>query len=366
MSDGNLLVRAEARNIIPYNAGLTIAEVTARYNPVHISKLGSNENPLGPAPEVVLAIKESISAVNLYPDPGGRVLRAELARKHGVEPAQIVLGNGSEDLIGVVCRTVLRPGDQMVTLYPSFPLHEDYTTLMGATVNRIELRPDLTIDADALAEAISSGPRMVMFANPMNPVGAWLSGKELRKAISALPQHTLLVIDEAYADYAAGQDYPFAAELLGETHANWVVLRTFSKAWGLAGLRIGYAVVGDPEMAAYFDTVRTPFNTNGIAQVAALAALRNGYHVSGVVSLALQERERVRDGLMAAGFRTAPSKTNFLFMDTRSDSAEFSEKLLSQGIIVKPWRQEGYQTFIRVSMGAPHDNNHFLQAVRDG
>lgn len=363
MTDHGPSVRDEVRRLAPYNAGLTVAEVQLRYSPASISKLGSNENPLGPSPAVGEALRGYLDSVHIYPDPLGRTLRLELARRHGVATERVILGNGSEDLLSVICRTVLRPNDRMVTLYPSFPLHEDYTTAMGATVERIGLRDDLTIDGDGLVAAVKTAPRLVMFANPMNPVGSWLSPQDLARVIEALPSATTLVVDEAYAEYAAGPDYASALELLGKNDRNWLVLRTFSKAWGLAGLRIGYGIVSGLELTAFLDRVRTPFNTNGPAQAGALAALSDPDHVDEVVALALGERDRVCAALVQQGYRVAPSKGNFLFFDTGVEAATISEHLLRQGVIVKPWKQPGYASFIRVSIGLPSENDHFLAAL---
>ena len=363
MTESGIPVRDEVRRISPYNAGLTVADVRARYTPARISKLGSNENPLGPSTGVNRALADYLGSVHRYPDPAGRDLRAELALRHGVDAAQLILGNGSEDLLSVICRTMLRPGERLVTLFPSFPLHEDYATVMGAVVERVGVRDDLAIDVDALVAAVGTAPRVVMFSNPMNPTGCWLSPEELVRVIDALPAETLLVVDEAYAEYAAGPDFPSAPDLLKHSAKNWVALRTFSKAWGLAGLRIGYGIVGKPELTAFLDRIRTPFNTNGPAQAAALAALGDPSHVAAVVALALGERDRVRTGLVGRGYRVAPSKGNFLFFDAGSDAGTASEKLLRHGVIVKPWKQDGYRTFIRVSIGSPQENDHFLEAL---
>lgn len=363
MSGPEIDIRAEVRAIAPYNAGLTIADVAARYGAEKISKLGSNENPFGPAPAVLAALTAALSTPHIYPDPSGRQLRAALARKHGLDPAQIILGNGSEDLLSVLCRTLLSPGDRVVTLYPSFPLHEDYANVLGARVERIALRPDLTIDVDALCAAAASGPRLLLFSNPMNPSGTWLSPDDLRRLVAATPRHTIFAIDEAYAEYAAGEDYLPAPEALAGHDGNWIVLRTFSKAWGLAGLRIGYGLVSNIAINDLLDRIRTPFNTNGPAQAAALAALGEENHTLGVARQTIAERERLRAELTARFYRVAPSRGNFLFFDTGGDATAISESLLAQGVIVKPWKQEGYQSFIRVSIGTRAEIDHFLAAL---
>ncbi|WP_108396972.1 histidinol-phosphate transaminase [Devosia submarina] len=361
-SDLNI-VRPEVKQLTPYNSGLTIAEVQRRYNPRKISKLGSNENPLGPSPAVVSALTSYAANSHIYPDPAGQALRTRLAEKHGVAVEQIILGNGSEDLLSVICRTILRPGDRMVTLYPSFPLHEDYTTVMGAEVDRVGLDAALEIDVDLLLAKIGTGPRLVMFANPMNPAGAWLKPDDLRRVAAAVPAQSLLVIDEAYAEYAEGDGYLEAPDAMRGKDSDWIVLRTFSKAWGLAGLRIGYGIVSTSLLTGYLDRVRTPFNTNGAAQAAAIAALDGEAHVRTVVELARTERERVRSALEEAGYRVVPSRGNFLFFDTGTSGTDISEALLAEGVIVKPWKQPDYERFVRVSIGTAAENDHFLDAL---
>lgn len=359
------LIRHDLQQIAPYNAGLTIEEVRGRYGVDDIAKLGSNENPLGPTPDVAAIWPSLAGMAGLYPDPRGTALVARLAAIHGVAPEQIILGNGSEDLIAVLCRSVIRAGDRVVTLYPSFPLHEDYSVLMGGAVERVPVRADLGIDLPALLDAIASAPRMAIFSNPMNPVGSWVDPAGMQAIIDGRSEQTLLVVDEAYAEYAAGEDFPETIEMLkGAKNSNWVVLRTFSKAFGLAGFRIGYGVAGNPTLTDYFHRARTPFNTNAIAQAAALVALADQEHLGRSVELALSERVRVSAALEVFGFRVAASKGNFVFFDGHRNAVQASELLMGQGVIVKPWKQQGFETFIRVSIGGVQDNDKFLAAAR--
>lgn len=363
MTERPLPIREEMETIPPYNSGLTIDEVRAKYKVATISKLGSNENPQGPSPKVAQSVTAVGEVFKLYPDPQGRALSQAIAGKFGVTPEQVVLGNGSEDLIGVLCRASVRVGDTVTTLYPSFPLHEDYAAIMGGRVERISVRRDLEVDLEALLAAIRRGPRMVMFSNPMNPVGSWLRPEAMRQVIDAVADDTLLVVDEAYVEYAEGKDYVSALEDLKKTAKNWIILRTFSKAYGLAGLRIGFAITSDAKIADYLNRARTPFNTNAVAQAAALAALGDDAHLREVVAKTLSERERVANALVARGYRVAPSRGNFLFFDCGADSAGFCEKLLAQGVITKPWRQTGFERFVRVSIGLPPENDHFLASL---
>ena len=357
-------IRPELRRITPYNSGLTLGEVRQKYHVNTIAKLGSNENPLGPTVKIFDIANELADLSRLYPDPQGRQLCARLAVMHGVKPEQIILGNGSEDLIAIICRSVVRPGDNVVTLYPSFPLHEDYTVLMGGNVTRVRVRDDLEVDLPALLSATSAAPRMVMFSNPMNPVGTWLTPVDMQSLLAKHTADTVLVVDEAYAEYADGPDYPDAVRALrAHSNANWVVLRTFSKAYGLAGLRIGYGIVGDATLCDFFHRARTPFNTNAIAQAAAMMALDDTDHLRKSVKLALNERSRVEARLRELGFWVARSKGNFLFFDVKQDAAAASERLLKEGVIVKPWKQDGFQAFMRVSIGHVRENEQFLAAI---
>ncbi len=363
MSSSKRHIRDEIFGIPPYNSGLTLDEARARYQPATIAKLGSNENPLGPSPSAMDFGGKLSELARLYPDPKGRALCEALAARFGVDAANIVLGNGSEDLIGVICRAVVRPGDVVTTLYPSFPLHEDYAVLMGGVIERIGLKPDLTVDADGLIAAAKRKPRMLLFANPMNPVGSWIGQSDFGRVLEAVDDDTLLVVDEAYAEYAAGDDYPATVELLKASHKSWIVLRTFSKAYGLAGLRIGFGLASSAGLCDFLNRVRTPFNTNAFAQAAALSALGDEAHLERTVSLALAERARLTAALQGRGLTVAPSKGNFVFFDCGTDATACAEKLLAAGVIVKPWKQEGYRTFIRVSVGSVAENDQFLQSL---
>ena len=357
------LIRSQVRELSPYNAGLTIEEVEARYHPARIAKLGSNENPLGASPDVAKALASLAQSVALYPDPSARAVRAALAAMLGVDAETIILGNGSEELIAAACRAVLDPGDRMVTLYPSFPLHEDYATTMGARVERVGIAADFSVPVEPFIEA-ARGAKMVMFSNPMNPVGTWLEGEGFRQLVASLSPQTLLVVDEAYFEYASGDgDFPSAIETLAGSGLNWLVLRTLSKAYGLAGLRIGYGVCSSVALKSFLDRVRTPFNSNAAAQMAALAALADVDHLARGVAHVSAERLRTRTHLERSGFRVAPSKGNFLFIDVRQPAGPVAEALLARGVITKPWRQAGFDHFLRASIGSAEDNDFFVRSL---
>jgi len=358
-----LPIRTELQQIAPYNAGLTLEQLHQRYRPSRIAKLGSNENPLGPSSQVMAALAPSADLLRLYPDPQGHALRQALAHHFALAPGQIVLGNGSEDLIGVICRTVVRSGDCVTTLYPSFPLHEDYALLMGGNIERLWPRDDLSIDVTQLLAAAERAPRLLMFSNPMNPLGAWLRPDAVAALIDRLSDQTLLVIDEAYAEYAEGGDYQSALKPLQASGKNWVILRTFSKAYGLAGLRIGYALTCNPQMADYLHCTRTPFNANVMAQRAAVIALSDQEHLADCVAQTQRERQRISGEIARRGYRVLPSRGNFVFFNCGADAGDFSERLLAQGVITKPWKQSGFDQYLRVSIGLEEENNHFLDAL---
>lgn len=362
MSEKSLL-RPELSGLLPYNAGLTVADVAARPGVTRVAKLGSNENLHGLPTPVHEAMAEALLSSHLYPDPAGRDLGAELASYLGCNGDQIVFGDGSEDLLNVLARAVLQPGDDIVTLYPSFPLHEDYAVMMGANVVRIGLKGD-EIDVDALIEATRKPVRLVLFANPMNPAGLWLKPDEMARVLDAQHPETVLCIDEAYVEYAAHADFQSALDLLAAHDKPLLILRTFSKAWGLAGIRIGFGVTNRPELKRGLDLVRTPFNVNHIAQVAALAALANTDQMEVAAAATVAERARMADGLTELGLRFLPSAGNFLFVDMGRSSGPIAELLLNQGVIVKPWKQPGYENFMRISVGLAEDTDQLLVALK--
>lgn len=357
------LLRPELAALPPYNAGLSAADALARPGVTRVAKLGSNENPLGPSPAARVAAAAALDGIHVYPDPHGRALAAALAARHGCEPWQIVLGNGSEDLLAALARAILRPGDRVVTLYPSFPLHEDYARLMGAEVERVRIGTDGRIDLPALVAAVTRPARLVLFSNPMNPAGLWLRPAELAEVFAASDPATVLCLDEAYHEYAEGPDYGSAEALLAGHAGPAILLRTFSKAWGLAGLRIGYGITNSRELRRGLDLARTPFNVNAPAQAAASAALASPNSVGSAVELVQRERARVAARLVALGLRVLESKGNFLFFDAGRPSVDLAEALLDQGVIVKPWKQAGYDTFLRVSIGLETENDQFLEAM---
>jgi histidinol-phosphate aminotransferase len=357
-------LRPEIRNLPAYNSGLSAEYVRARYGVEHIAKLGSNENPWGTSPAVLEAIAMAVKDAALYPEPSSDRLREKLAAPLGIPPERFAFGNGSEDLIAVCAHAFLAPGDEMVTIAPSFGLHPIYAQAAGAMVKAVCVRDDYSIDVPGILDALTPRARMVMFSSPSNPAGTTISGDELRRLLSALDPGTLLVLDEAYFEYASeAPGYESFLQVLETSSVSWILLRTFSKAYGLAGLRVGYGIASDSSLIDIIDRVRTPFNVNRLAQAGAVAAVAETDFVRDCVAKTIGERERVASELASLGYRTAPSVANFLFFNAREDANAFSQRLLETGVIVKPWREPGFETHIRVSIGSPRANDQFLAAV---
>ena len=265
----------------------------------------------------------------------------------------------------MLCQTFLSAGERVLTQRPAFGLHEIYPRMMGAQVELLALTPRLGFDVDAWCAALARGPKLAMLANPSNPVGCMFSAAEMQQLLAATPAHTLLVIDEAYYEYARlAPGYPDVLALLRGRAMPWIVLRTFSKAWGLAGLRVGYGLASDAALVQLLDRVRTPFNVNHAAQTAALAAWGDEDFMRRGVTETVRLRGRLAARLAALpGVRVAPSATNFLFLDLGRPNAPVNEALLAQGLIVKPWKEAGFEHFIRVSIGTEAENERFARAL---
>jgi histidinol-phosphate aminotransferase len=358
-------LRPAIRTLPAYNSGLSAEHVRARYHVSEVAKLGSNENPWGASPRVKAALAEALEDAALYPDPSSDSLRNALAARLEVAPNRLAFGNGSEDLISVCAHSFLSPGEEMITILPSFGLHAIYSQAIGADVRLIPGLSDYTIDVSGMIAALTPRTRLVMFSAPSNPLGTTITGEDLEQLLRALAEDTLLVFDEAYFEYAAREEsYPGFLDILKRSNKTWIMLRTFSKAYGLAGLRVGYAIASDASLIDVIDRARTPFNVNRFAQVAALAALEDTDHMEHCVAVTIAERDRVRASLTAMGYTSSQSVANFLFFDAQEDASALVEKLLSHGVILKPWREPGYKRHVRVSIGLPRSNDLFLAALR--
>ncbi|MEV4281738.1 histidinol-phosphate transaminase [Actinoplanes xinjiangensis] len=358
------LVRREVAGLPVYDPGADPDEV-ARVNDVaRIIKLSNNENPFGASPAVAAAVQRRLADVTRYPDPTGKRLTEALGRALTVPAERIVLGNGSENILELLCQAVLDPGDLVVTQAPGFSLHEIFPRMMGARVRKVAVTAEFGFDPAAWAGALAAAPKLVFLANPCNPTGVMLTAAELDHIVACAPPSALLVLDEAYCEFARPDPaYPDGMEVLRDHHRPWIVLRTFSKAYGLAGARVGYGIASNATLVQALDRVRTPYNVNQLAQDAAVAALGDQAHLTETVRRTGVEIARLAARLRDAGLRVAPSAANFLFIDTTRDADEVVRQLHRSGIIVKAWREPGYQTFIRASLSTPEDNDLFVRRL---
>ncbi|WP_282697256.1 histidinol-phosphate transaminase [Streptomyces sp. CC208A] len=361
------LIRREVAGLPLYDPGADPDEVATLSGSGRVIKLSNNENPFGVSPAVAEAVRKALAdGVSRYPDPTGRRLAEAVGRSLDVPPDRIVLGNGSENILELLCQAVLDPGDLVVTQAPGFSLHETFPRVMGARVRKVPVTAEFGFDADAWREAMAAGPKLVFLANPCNPTGTMLDAGELAQIVAALPESSLLVLDEAYGEFARSRPgYPDGLEALRGLDRPWIVLRTFSKAYGLAGVRVGYGIASDPALIQALDRVRTPYNVNHPAQEAAVAALADHAHLAETVRRTALEITRVTDRLRAAGLRVVPSSANFLFIDTGHPADHVARELHRAGIIVKAWREPGYETYIRASLSTPEDNDVFVRCLTE-
>jgi histidinol-phosphate aminotransferase len=353
------LVPDYIRELAPYVPGKPIEEVERELKTQAI-KLASNENPLGPSPLAIEAAKKALAGSNRYPDGSGFYLREALSKKHSIPAANIILGGGSTELIDLSARMVLRPGDCGVTSYGSFPLYHIAVRATGARFLEIPMR-DFTFDLPAIARDIPAETKLIFIANPNNPTGTMFTADDFDAFLARVPDHVLVVIDEAYCDYIEVQNYSRAIDIVRRGR-NLIVLRTFSKAYGLAGLRIGYGV-GPAELLEEMNKIRGPFNTSGVAQAAALAALEDSKHVRRSVESNKAGLTQLAAGMKKLGVRFIPSVANFMFVEFEFEAEGLSEELLKLGVIVRPMRWMGFPKAIRVSVGTEAENEKFLHAL---
>jgi histidinol-phosphate aminotransferase len=345
-----------------YNAGMNVETARSLSGRNDIVRLGSNENPFGCSPAVMRALTTAAFEPWRYSDPACRALRTALSARTGAAFDELVIGNGSEELIAAISRAFIVPGAQAVTVAPSFGLHEIEPLAAGAKVTKVPMTEALDFDVPGLERSLAAAPQLLFLPSPWNPVGPALDAPSLARLIDAAAPSTLFVLDEAYREFAES-DAPDGVKMLRKSGNPHVVLRTFSKAWGLAGLRVGYAVCSDAEIARVIAAAKPPFNVNAAAQAAAVAALEDEPWMRTAVEKIRVERERVRRSLSDLGLRVAPSLGNFLFIDSKMDSRTLSSGLVQDGIIVKPWTEAGYRTFIRASIGSPDENDRLIAAL---
>jgi histidinol-phosphate aminotransferase len=362
---GRLATEA-VRSLSPYVPGKPIAELERELGIHDIIKLASNENPWGPSPQVLEAMRRALGEVWLYPDGSCHELKHALAGELAVPPECLTLGNGSNELLLLLAEAFLTPHTSAVYSQYAFAIYALVVHETGAqAVVTPALGPDSAMpyghDLAAMQRAIRPDTRLVFIANPNNPTGTWVEREPLQRFIEQAPAGTLVILDEAYGEYAHGLGVPDGRSWLAR-HANLVILRTFSKAYGLAGARVGYAI-SHPEVADVLNRLRPAFNVNSIAQAGALAALGDRAHMRRGVDATLAELRRVAAALTARGIAHAPSAANFLMVRVGPGAADIFARLLRAGIIVRPLDGYGLPEHLRISIGLPDENDRLLAAL---
>jgi histidinol-phosphate aminotransferase len=357
------LVPPYVASLMPYVPGKPIEEVEREYGVSNVAKLASNENALGPSPRALAALREAAAGVNLYPDGSAFYLRNALAERLGVEPKEVFVGNGSNELIELMVRTFVLEGEEVLTSAQSFIAYKLAVQAHGRTLVEAPMRARFHYDLEALRKLLSRRTKVIFLANPDNPTGTWFTEAELTPFLDAVPRETLVVLDEAYLEFVDAPGFP-SSLALRKRYPNLVVLRTFSKIHGLAGLRLGYGVAR-AEVVEYVDRVRAPFNVNHLAQVAGVAALGDAEHVERSRALVRQERPFLAAGLAALGATVVPSQGNFLLADFPGrPGKDVFEALLREGVVVRPMGGYGFPTAQRVTVGTHAENERCLAALR--
>ncbi|MBN1596110.1 histidinol-phosphate transaminase [candidate division FCPU426 bacterium] len=358
MKKNPLLPRECVLGIEPYQPGKPVEEVKRELGVARAIKLASNENPYGPSPRVRAALRREIGRVHIYPDSACFTLTRDLARYLQCREEEIIIGNGSNELLVLLGMAYLGPEDEVLTSQMTFVVYETVARLMNAKLVATPPR-DYSYDLEAMARKISPRTRLVFISNPNNPTGTVVDPHALKRFLDRIPPACLAVLDEAYYEYADDSRMGPTVQWVRERQ-NLVVLRTFSKAYALAGLRVGYGIM-PPEVKSILDRIRPPFNVNSLAQVAAIAALADQPYMRQCVEKTRTERKRVGDALTAMGFKAVPSQANFLFLQgRRAESRACAQALMKAGVIVRPFPGP----YLRMTLGLEAENNKCLRAMR--
>ena len=366
MSDFSQFVPEHIRNLGGYTPGKSLRRAQQESH-VNCIKMASNENPFGPSPKAVQAMQAVLAESNFYPDNDAIELRQKLAEHHQVRPEQIVPTAGSTALLGIIARTLLAPGFNAITSERSFIVYPIATQAAGGRLIQVPMRDD-GFDLDAVTAAIDQNTRLIYVSNPNNPTGTLIPAQELDRFLDKVPDHVMVVLDEAYYDFAQyfaalrATDYSHALDYVNRGR-KVVVLRTFSKAHGLAGVRVGYGI-GPAELMTYFARMRTTFSVSAVAQAAALAALDDVAHTENALKNNAEQSQRLMEGLVEIGYHPVPTWANFLYCELGDDSNTVATRLQAEGVVIRPLAPWGAPTAIRITIGTPEQNDVFLKVFR--
>jgi len=347
-----------------YVPGKPIEEVQREYGLVDVIKLASNENPLGPSPKAVAALKEALSGLNLYPDGQSTYLRQAVARHLGLEIQQVAVGNGADGIIMQVCLAYLDENSEVIVSRSSFPVYDIFTKVMRATLVKTALKDDYGLDLEAMAQAINDRTRLIFVCNPNNPTGMMVTEAEVNALMTQVPDHVLVVFDEAYYEFVDSDEYPDTLQCIREGRQNVMTMRTFSKIHGLAGVRLGYALA-DPAVLAPLNRVKEPFAVNLLAQVAGVAALEDETFLKKTIAANRAGRMFLYDQFNRLGLPHIKSHTNFILVEVGPQAATIVQKLLEKGVIVRPCTAYDLPHFVRITVGNQAQNARLIKALED-
>lgn len=349
--------------IHPYEPGKPIKEVERELGLRKVVKLASNENPLGPSRKALRAMRRALKDVHLYPEGSCHYLIQRLAAELGVKQNQLIAGNGSNEILELLARGFLEPGDDVISSETSFLVYPILTQACGARFVSVPMK-DWRYDLDGILAAVTEKTRIIFIANPNNPTGTWIRAAEMQRFLDRVPEDVLVCVDEAYLDFVEDPEFPHMLRFLAEGRENLVMMRTFSKSHGLAGLRVGYAV-GPPSLIAYLHKIRQPFNVNLVAQAGATAALDDRFFIWRTKRLTISGRNYFYRQFRKMGLNFLQSQANFVLVDTGCDGQKVFDALLRQGMVVRSMKAYGLPTWIRVTVGRRSQNVLFCRLLRE-
>ena len=355
------LVNKGIDGLSPYEPGKPIEDLERELGIKNAVKLASNENPVGPSPKIIDSIEKIVKETHRYPDGNATRLKAKISRKFNILENQVTVGNGSNDIIEFVARSFLGPNESAVYSEHAFAVYPLVVRAVGAKGIEVPAK-NFSHDLEAMLDSIEENTKLIFIANPNNPTGSFIEQSELLNFLEKVPEEIIVLLDQAYFDYSSFETSDLEFDVL-ERFPNLVISRSFSKAYGLAGFRVGYSV-SSIEIADYLNRVRQPFNANSLALYAAEIALDDDQFIKKCLELNFEQKQILFNGLQASGFECLPSRANFISFDCREDSNDAFNKLLLEGVIVRSLRVYKMPNFLRVSVGLPEENLTFLEKIK--
>lgn len=357
---GKNLARPEISDVIPYIPGKSIEEVKRVYNIKEVIKLASNENPLGPSPKAIEAMKRALESSHLYPESDSFTLRKKVASFFGINEDELIFSTGAESIILMIALAFLCKDEEAIMGDPSFGDYEIVTKIMGGKVVKVPLR-DFTYDLPAIADRITSRTKLIFICNPNNPTGTIVTEEQTDRFMEIVPPHCIVVFDEAYAEFVKNKDYPKTVKYI-HNQKKVIIVRTFSKIFGLAGARIGYAM-GPKDLIEILRKVVLPFPVNRVAQAGALAALEDKEFTDKVMEVIEQGKQYLYNQFHRLGLEYIPTNTNFIFVNLNMNGDEVCERLLEKGIIIRPGSMWNLPNYVRITIGKPKENEMLIKAL---